>query len=383
MNKFTSNKQSLQNSQNISTIETNKLDRIYKEPKINQLLINFIYDKLRLENFNYNELTYKKDLNLLTNSNYLIMPNYIGILCLLVFMRNHDRFYSFLIDKNTLGETKDKTLLENVRIYPIRINLNYRIYDGSIFEGICFFKERKPTLFIMNDMYYFQGEKQFNELLKYKLMKFDIYLKKYQSDKEQFKIYTNKYFTMDKIEDAKEFLNRQKVYSKDEIKPENLNVTGLIFYPFLSSSRFIFNNKKQINKVDNTKQIKNKVENITSSPVLTQNIDEYKIIDSTKKIKLKFIMKKTSESDSYKLFLINNVISSGDKQAYKTKFIDYAYITTTEESLKWHNIFNETTTKIVECIYNTNKNKWIPQNISESKTPNFINEFLKYFQNNN
>ncbi len=385
MNKFIPNKT---NTQNISFIESNKLDRIYKEPKINQLLINFIFDKLIIPNFKYTELKYKNDLNLLTDSEYLIMPNYIGILCLLVFMRNHDRYYSFLIDINTLGNTKQETLLENVRIYPIKINLNYKIYDGSILEGICFFKDHKPALFIMNDMYYFLGEPQFHELLKYKMMNIDIYLKKYQSDKEPFKIYINQYFSMNKIEDAIKVLNRQKVYSKTEIKPENLNITGLIFYPNLSKSRFIFNIKKQNEITTNNKPILNKNNtpptNNEHINISSQTLDEFKIInlESSNDIQFKFIMKKTDISDNYKLFLINNSIMSNEKQAYKTKFIDYAYISTKEESLKWHEIFNECNMKIVICKYNVNKNKWIPQCISDSKTPDFINDFMKYFQKN-
>ena len=307
------------------------------------------------------------------------MPNYIGVICLLIFMRNHDRYYSFLVDKSTLGETKDNTLLENVRIYPVKVNLNYRIYDGSIFEGICFFKDRKPELFIMNDMYFFQGEPKFNELLKYKMINIEVYLKKYQSDKEHFKIYINKYFTMDKIEDAIEILNRRKIFSNDgTIKPENLNVKGLIFYPNLSQTRFIFN--KQIKQeFQNVHEIKH--ETNISTPMVIQNIDEYHIIDPSKEIQLKFIMKKTDVSDNYRLLLINNSINTSKGQAYKTKFIDYAYIITTEESLKWHDIFEKSNTNIVICKYNTSKNKWVPQQLSESKKPDFINEFLKYFTN--
>ena len=63
-----------------------------------------------------------------------------------------------------------QAVLEQIKIWPIKINLNYRIYDGTIFEGICFFKNRNPSLFIFNDMYYFQGIPQFNELLHYKML---------------------------------------------------------------------------------------------------------------------------------------------------------------------------------------------------------------------
>ena len=123
-------------------------------------------------------------------------------------------------------------------------------------------------------MHYFQGMTQANELLKYKIMNLEIYLKKYQSEKEYFKIYTNQYFTMDKIKDAVKILNRPKLYSNNqEITPENLNITGLIFYPHLSNARFIFNNKKiDCNQSNNTPQ--NVINTIISQP--TQ--DKYKLI---------------------------------------------------------------------------------------------------------
>ena len=71
---------------NIYNHETEKLNKVYSDFRIKQLLINFIYSKIKLSNFEYQELKTKHDLNILNNTNYLIMPNYIGIICLLIFI---------------------------------------------------------------------------------------------------------------------------------------------------------------------------------------------------------------------------------------------------------------------------------------------------------
>ena len=377
---------------NIYNHESEKLNKVYSDFRIKQLLINFIYSKIKLSNFEYQELKTKHDLNILNNTNYLIMPNYIGIMSLLVFMKDNDRYYSFIVEKQSLTVDK-QAVLEQIKIWPIKINLNYRIYDGTIFEGICFFKNKTPLLFIFNDMYYFQGIPQFNELLHYKMINMEIYLKKFQSENEQFKIYINEHYTMDKIDDAIKMLSRQKSFNdSDVIKPENLNINGLIFYPLLPIDytksqepikRLIFNKKQEksmIYKIINSdttqqqkqpKQQKQKIHNNTN----------YEIINSYNEVNLKFLMKKTSISDNYKLFLLTTPINNSlNAEAYKTVFIGYTYISTRDQSIYWYKQFINESSKIVKCKYIVSKKAWTPCELSTDNKPDFMCEFLKYFK---
>lgn len=374
---------------NIYNHESEKINKVYSDYRIKQLLINYIYNKIKLSNFEYQELKTKHDLNILTDTNYLIMPNYIGILSLLVFMKDNDRYYSFIVEKQSLGVDK-QAVLEQIKIWPIKINLNYRIYDGSIFEGICFFKNRTPSLFIFNDMYYFQGIPQFNELLHYKMLNIEIYLKKFQSENEQFKIYVNEHYTMDKIDDAVKMLSRQKIFNEiDIIKPENLNINGLLFYPLLAVNpltkqpikRLIFNKKQEksiiykiINNDTNQQQKHKQKQKI-------QNNFNYEIINPYNEVKLKFLMKKTQISDNYKLFLLTTPINNSlNAEAYKTVFIGFTYISTKEDSLYWHKQFIKENSRIVNCKYVVSKKAWAPCELSTDNKPDFMCEFLKYFK---
>ena len=374
---------------NIYNHESEKLNKVYSDFRIKQLLINFIYSKIKLTNFEYQELKTKHDLNLLTNTNYLVVPNYIGVLSLLVFMKDNDRYYSFIVEKQSLGVDK-QTVLEQIKIWPIKINLNYRIYDGTIFEGICFFKNRNPSLFIFNDMYYFQGIPQFNELLHYKMLNIEIYLKKFQAENEQFKIYVNEHYTMDKFDDAVKMLSRQKSFNdSDTIKPENLNINGLIFYPLLPIDytsqepikRLVFNKKQEksmIYKIINSDTSQQQKQSKQKQKIQNNN---YEIINSYNEVILKFLMKKTPISDNYKLFLLTTPINNSlNAEAYKTVFIGYTYISTRDQSLYWYKQFIHENSKIVKCKYIVSKKAWTPCELSTDNKPDFMCEFLKYFK---
>lgn len=352
-----------------------QLNKIYQETKIKQILINFLYSKVKLSNFTYKQLSHKKDLELITSPEYVFMPYYNGIQSLLVFMRNKDRFYSFIIDKQTLPINKDNIILDNIKIYPISLHLTYKIYEGSIYEGITYIHNNKPMMFIINDVFYFQGEPKYNDLMKYKLLQMDIYLKKYTNNTDTFKLYINDYYTLDEIDKSINIIN-----SKKKINDTNyiLFSNGIILYPNISSHRLVYNknNNMFINKLFNT-PVKEKI--ISNKHKILQ---DYVPKDIYKQIQLTFLMKKTQEVDNYELFLLTDKLqTSTNKEAYKTISVGFAYIPTTEQSLYWHNIFLNEVSKLVVCKYITTKNLWSPCVIADKniKLPDFIQKYFEYF----
>lgn len=178
-----------------------KIDKIYRDSKIKQIILNYIYDNVLLYKFNYTQLKVTNDLSKFTGSEYIITPNYNGYICLLVFMKNKDRYYSFVIRRDTLPSKKENLIIDNVILEPVKLNLTYKIYDGTIFEGICYFDKintnnynknynkynnmfnGKASKFIINDCYLFLGKEMFTENIKYKYMKIGIYLKKILGNK--------------------------------------------------------------------------------------------------------------------------------------------------------------------------------------------------------
>ena len=367
--------------------ESSKLNKIDQESKIKQILINFVYSHIKLSNFHYNELKQSADLSLITSSNYVIMPNYVGMLSLLVFMRNKDRYYSFVINKQTLPENKENLVLENVKIWPVKLNLNYRIYDGSIFEGITYFIDKRPGVFILNDMFYFQGVPQFNELMKYKMINLGVYFNKYLKKTDKFKIYLNEFYQMEDIDDAVKMLIRRKMPISDNIVSlSNITIIGLIFYPNLSNQRIVFNKPQEHNNTFLNKLFdKEENEQPQIQPIIqeTKPQIQYEVINPYQQIKLTFLMKKTTTPDNYKLFLLSDPIKNSlNMEAYHTIFIGYAYISTKEQSLYWYNIFSKEQNKMVECIYIVSKNLWTPSKVAnpDIKKPDFMKEYLKYFK---
>lgn len=370
-------------------IQQNRINKVYFDPKNKQILVDYIYSKLPLHKLNYENLKSKADLESIKSVNYFIMPNYFGYSCLLVFMKNKDRYYSYIVRRNSLVYNKANINLDNVYIIPVEIDFDHKIYNGTIFDGICYMTNNRPKIFIINEVYLFRGDLMFNEIIKYKLMNVQIYLNKFQRESE-FKIVISPYYELSDIEIACDEIDKinKKINMSQQLDYSdinNLQIKGFIFYPFISGTKFIYNftesNDNIISKmIDNRHTISSEIENKQKTNKLSFNY-ELKKLSETKPIELIFEMKKTSQIDVYKLYvIISNIISSNvNHEIYKTKFISNAYIPTVELSVFWQNAFKDNTSKLVKCKYIHEKHSWLPCAVSNEKLPNTLQDFSKFF----
>jgi hypothetical protein len=370
--------------------KTNQLTQIYSNQKIKQILIDYIYDNVDLQSYNYKVLNSKDDLKEIDSQNYVIMPNYHGFSYLLIFMKNKDRYYSYLVDRQTLAFNKSKINIDTINIIPIEVNLDNKIYDGTIFDGIYHFENDKKY-FIINDVYYFRGENFTKDIIKHKLINIESYLKYYYEYNNNIDIIVNNYV---------DFKNIKETYNNYRNNFYKIQIRGLCFYPFISGTKLIFifenfknkqiksnyenktyENKTYENKTYENKTYENKTyENNTYENKTCEN--KYCIMDKYKNddIYLNFETRKTEIDDIYKLFLIYPVDTSKNK--FKTLYIDFACIPDIKTSKFCKDIFNNSDRKILNCKFDNNRNKWIPIKISELKYPSKIDDLHKYFNKN-
>lgn len=392
------------------------ISQIYSNNKIKQQLINYIYTTVDLSKFKYKILETYEDLHILSTQKYLISGEYSGSSSLLVFTRNKDRYYSFLVERKTLSYRSSQINMDSIVIKPIEIRLEESIYDGTIFDGIYVHGE-DPT-FIINDMYCFRGNDMSHDKINYKIINIKQYLDsflKHDQNLKTIKLSINKLYPLENI---KTLVNNVIPNTKD------FQVKGLSFYPEISGTKLIYlftpkqENIRQaivpsisINPKNNfmsQKQYYNHHTNNPNHPNQTQygyqNYQNYqdrqtnqheqfmdtgysqhssynqqiiptvpfvpstqpkikKVIKYVRKtdeqIILTFEMKKTDSLDVYKLFLVEKCQRDG-KTILKSRRIGIAYIPTKDCSHMCKNLTLKTGKSLVKCQYNDLKEKWVP-----------------------
>ena len=242
----------------------------YSQSTIKQILIKYIYDHINISTYNYKQLLYPNDLKIITNTNYIVVPCIEGYNYLFVVMKNKDRYYSYLIDRKMLKNNENQVNIDEIYIIPVDINFtDNKIYDGTIFEGTYHFtKQIDPNtnttkivdkIFIINDVYYFNGKDMTKEIIKYKYMNIESYIKHFQYNND-IKIVVNKYielFDIDKLEKCVDIF-KQIIIDKLEFK--NI-LKGIYFYPYKSGTKLIYHlskNQNQKNKFVSNVNLHNK-----------------------------------------------------------------------------------------------------------------------------
>ena len=138
----------------------------YDEKK---LIVDYLFDNIPIAKLNYKIIKYEDELSLISEKKFFIQPNYVGSINYLIFAKIMDRYYSVLVDKKTLGYSKERVNIQKVRIMSIKIRLNKDLYNGSVFEGnLVNDKYKNNNFFVINDVLYFNSLKLVNEKIYYK-----------------------------------------------------------------------------------------------------------------------------------------------------------------------------------------------------------------------
>ena len=150
------------------------------------------------------------------------------------------------------------------------------------------------------------------------------------------------------------------------------HIKGIAFYPETSGTRLIYLYSNTAMKGYN---FEDSVKKSTNNENEEENVSE-KDIDIPSETSAVFEMRPTEMMDVYKLYLLIK-IKINNKKTVKSKKIDIAYIPTTECSKLCQNITHNKKKVLVTCVYNIEKRKWSPVDISTGKRPNFVKEIYK------
>lgn len=398
-----------------------------------QQLINYIYDRCNLFNFKYDSLEVESELPQLISKTFYVSANFSGSSCLLVFAKIKDRYHQILVDRKTLSYNVKKVDIKNVKMIPVKINLDVDIYQGTIFDG-TFVQTKNERTFIITDVYLFKGQDLTRSHLDSKLLTVRTYLESnYKEDKNNdLTVTVNMLFPLDKT---------RHLIENVIPKIKHFLIRGICFYPEVSGTKLLYkfgnenvssqnnqsvqnnqynqsnqyNQYNQLNQSNQYKQNNNhnhlhknkqnyQTESNPSNPSNPNNdpeLDSEELTSSPKKEYTKisetpktskvsktsygpkegkndesyvFEMKKTDSIDVYTLNVVEEVIKDS-KVFLKRKQIGLAYVPNMSRSKWCKEIIEQSDGNIlVNCKYHPNKEKWEPILISTSKRPSYVSE---------
>lgn len=320
-----------------------------------QKLIDYIYTTIDLSDLKFKLVEVEDDLPNVKRDFY-VSPNYNGTNCLLVFIKLAHNYYSFLVDRKTLSYNKNQVDINSLKITPVKIRLNFDIYNGTIMDGILLNTNDNTMSFVINDVYYFRGRTMMNTKMLYKQINLETYLSSTTVNDNimnNIELHANKYYNISETKSLIETVI-PGLFKSNEIK-------GVAFYPETTGLKYIY----LFSNVSYSNTDKEETEHSDTNDV--PDID-----DGTTGV---FEIRSTSIVDVYKLFLLVK-IKKGGKNVIKTKKIGIASIPTQDCSKMCKKLVGDKKKALVKCKFVKDKNKWIPVEASTAKRPNYYHEIF-------
>jgi hypothetical protein len=357
---------------------------------IKESILDYLYNRIEIGDHKYTIIKNIGDIYELKNDRYYVSGNSCGINSIIIFMKKNNNYYSYLIDRRSISYNRQTLNKAKVRFTEIKLSVDLKIYDGTIFDGILIDNDtnkislknnvntdgKSKLLFMITDVFILNGKSVINMNYKKKMYLMNDIINKHvevNNNNNNIELFISQPYELNQISSLfqENIQNNTKKY----------NIKGIAFYPELSGSKLIYIFDKNDEKIKEELLIG--VENINNnnSLKLEENIEDkefnyiekkiiykYEIIDieKIKEIILNLEMKKTLINDVYKLYAIFNY-----KNKYIKKKIGIAYIPTFILSLKCKNLFLNRENIIMKCLLINNK--WIPLQESEINKIDIIN----------
>ena len=235
---------------------------IILDNNIKYKIIDYLYEKIDLQNYRYIILNKIETLKFLQDNEHYISPNYKGYNYLLLMLTINNIQYSVAIDRRKLSYHKNQLDIKNIQIIQIQIKTSESIFRGTIFDGKLIQKNNE-YIFLIQDCFYMMGNKIFEMEMSQKLIHLDSILKNHFNNNYcvNFEFKLNKLYKYENLNEL--------IY---EIIPKlTIQLNGIIFYPNFSGINILHIEKKkdkiEINSTNNTDIINNQSCNIIDNYV--------------------------------------------------------------------------------------------------------------------
>ncbi len=377
------------NNNNYNNNSNNVNNHYYNSNATKKMLVDYIYSNIDLSKYRYKLLEKMDDLNIfkLSSNNFYISANFSGYNYMMIFCKIKDKNYSYMIDRKNLSFYQNQLNYNNITIYPINLNLDQSIYNGTIIDGTLIKNEKKnDKVFVITDLYLFKGENTENDKLNHKLLNITSYLEhNLHNTNNNFTLTVNKLLELNDID---------TLINEDIKNTKDFHVRGICFFPEISGTKLIYVftdtdkslekqkvtniNNYNVVKVDETQDIKE----IKKAMSLQAEIDKKKTIikyipkNTKKDIMMVMELRKTPVIDVYKIFIVEEFNKDG-KQVLRTKKMGIAYIPTKETSNLCKDIINKTSSgkALFNCKFDMIKLKWVPvSECTDKKIPSKLSE---------
>lgn len=387
------NNQNRYNNQNIHNYQksNNSSNSNNDENGIKSYLLDYLYNKIEVGEHKYTVIKNIADIYDLKSKKYYISANSCGINAIIIFLKKDGDYLSYLIDRRSISYNRQSLNKSGVRVTEIKLDVDLKLYDGTILDGIIIDSDsniignsdakQEPTKmnFMITDVFMLGGKSLITIDYKKKMYISSLMFEKIISSNSNSNNIT---------------MTISRPYEMNEIKElfatdinhgiKNLNIKGITFYPQYSGTKLIYIFDKQDEKYKQELMERKGEINIIGQTNLCQENFEYS--DKKRQFKFELVnpeclddivlnleMVKTSTQDVYKLFGIFSGIQE-KKPIFIKKNISFAYIPTYILSIKCKLYFMNRESIVMSCVFNTQKNKWIPIDEAEVQKIDILNE---------
>lgn len=311
---------------------------------IKEVIKNLIYynKNFDLSKYKYKIIESAEELNTyLQKQDYYLSLHVYGINCLLLLFTYEGKKYTIVVNRKSLSFYISQFNINNLIYYEMNeMNDDDELYTETIMDGIY---NDGNKMFIITDIYVYKRQNIISEDLASKL------------ERVKNVVQPNKMISINEIYKYSEIMNIIK--RKESIR-------GLIFYPSKSGTKLICNNI--VNDIEDIYLFENELANSNNNidnEIGSGERDNRFIIN--KDDVHNFILEKTDIVDVYKLYILEDEINDEKKnrQNKEQRYIDIALIPTLEDSKRIQNIMRNNSSKIFECRYDKEREKWIPQKL--------------------
>lgn len=273
-----------------------------------QLVVKYVHDRVD-GTVKPTNITKMEDVAAIKKGNYIVVPKHFGERSWMVFMKSDGYYYAV-----TLPKQNRRNIVNDVRLSPVEVPVEEKLYNGTIVEGTLSITGGIIT-FIIDEIYYLAGSLQIPKSRSTRMNDFIDGMRTNFGGIQGYNIRVCNFYELDE-ENLKVFY--------EKIKLDN-TIQDVMFYP----------------------QIYGKT--IYSYMVTREDLEDQVIRIAV------LNMKKTKQPDAYELF----DITSGTK-------IDIAIIPDMQTSRKCKKWFSTNKTDIlqVKCRYLFDKKKWLPLEIN-------------------